>query len=360
MKKSIPISKPFIGEEEKKAVLEVMDSGMIVQGPRTLALEAAFAKVVGTKHAIAMSSGTTALHLALLAHGIGPGDEVITSPFTFIASVNSIVYAGATPIFGDIDEASFNLSAASVEKLITKKTKAIMPVHLYGRPCQMDAFQRLSKEHGIPLIEDCAQSIGAAWRGTQTGAFGTGCFSLYATKNVMSGEGGMVTTNDDTVGELCRTLRQHGMRRRYYHDILGFNFRMTDLHAAIGLVQLGRLADFTAKRRANAAFLTKHLTRVQAPKECPGHVYHQYTVRLPGATAEQRDKAVAHLNEVGVGSGVFYPVPANKQKHLIDLGLSGAPVPVAERASNEVFSLPVHPQLSQEDLETIVQEVNLL
>jgi perosamine synthetase len=360
MKKNIPISKPFLGEEEKQAVLEVMDSGMIVQGPRTKALEDAFAKVVGCKHAIATSSGTTALHIALLAHGIGPGDEVITSPFTFVASVNSVVYAGATPIFGDIDEGSFNLSAASAAKLITKKTKAIMPVHLYGRPCQMDAFVKLSKDTGIPLVEDCAQSIGAAWRGTQTGAFGTGCFSLYATKNVMSGEGGMITTSDDTIAELCRTMRQHGMRRRYYHDILGFNFRMTDLHAAIGLVQLGRLPHFTEKRRENAAFLTKHLKSVVTPKECPGHVYHQYTVRLAGATAERRDQAVAQLNEVGVGSGVFYPVPANRQKHIVDLGLSGGSVPVAERLCNEVFSLPVHPQLSQEDLETIVVEVNRL
>jgi dTDP-4-amino-4,6-dideoxygalactose transaminase len=356
----IPVSKPFIGEEEKKAVLEVMDSGMIVQGPRTQALEGAFAKAVGVKHAIATSSGTTALHVALLAHGIGPGDEVITSPFTFVASVNSIVYAGATPVFGDIDEGSFNLDPASVEKLITAKTKAIMPVHIYGRPCNMDAYRALAEKHKVALIEDCAQSIGAAWKGTMTGAFGTGCFSLYATKNVMSGEGGMITTNDDTVAELCRTIRQHGMRRRYYHDILGFNFRMTDLHAAIGLVQLGRLGDFTAKRRANAAYLTQHLTRVLPPKNCPGHVYHQYTVRLVGATAEQRDQAVARLNEAGVGCGVFYPVPANKQKHLIDLGLSKGEVPVAERLSNEVFSLPVHPQLTQEDLEIIVREVNAL
>lgn len=371
MKRNIPVSRPFIGEEEKKAVLEVLDSGMIVQGPRTAALEEAFAKVVGTKHAVATSSGTTALHLALLANGIGPGDEVITSPFTFIASVNSILFTGATPVFADIQEESFNIDPAAIEKVITKKTKAILPVHIYGLACDMDAMRDICKRHGLLLIEDCAQSIGATYKGTMTGAFGTGCFSLYATKNIMSGEGGMITTNDDTVAELARTLRQHGMRRRYYHDLLGYNFRMTDLHAAIGIVQLGRLADFTEKRRKNAAYLNQHLTRVKTPRcfatcgkgTCPSpcsHVWHQYTVRLEGATAEERDRAVARLNEAGVGCGVFYPVPANRQKHIVDLGLGNASVPIAERLSNEVFSLPVHPQLTQEDLEIIVREVNAI
>jgi perosamine synthetase len=222
------------------------------------------------------------------------------------------------------------------------------------------------------VIEDCAQSIGAAYKGKMTGSFGTGAFSLYATKNVMSGEGGMITTNDDTVAELARTTRQHGMRRRYYHDILGYNFRMTDLHAAIGRVQLKKLGEFTEKRRRNAAYLNQHITRVKTPRcfvscraagGCAGpcqHVWHQYTVRLEGGTPEARDKAVAHLNEQGVGSGVFYPVPANKQQHILDLGLGAANVPVAEKLSREVFSLPVHPQLSQEDLETIVKEVNAL
>lgn len=364
MKHNIPVSKPFIGEEEKRAVLEVMDSGMIVQGPRTAKLEEDFAKVVGTKFAVATSSGTTALHIALLANGIGPGDEVITSPFTFIASVNSIVYAGATPVFADIDERTFNISPEAIEKAITPKTKAIMPVHIYGQSCDMDAICAIAKKHNLILLEDCAQSIGASYKKKMTGSFGTGSFSLYATKNVMSGEGGMITTDDEKVAELAKTLRQHGMRRRYYHDIVGFNFRMTDLHAAIGIVQLGRLGDFTEKRRKNAAYLNANLKRVKTPftdtDKGADHVWHQYTVRLEGATAEERDRAVAKLNEVGVGCGVFYPVPANKQKHLQDLGLGSANVPVAERLSNEVFSLPVHPQLSQSDLEIIVREVNAL
>jgi perosamine synthetase len=372
VKRMIPVSKPFIGEEEKKAVLEVMDSGMIVQGPRTAKFEEEFAKVIGTKHAIATSSGTTALHIALLAHGIGPGDEVITSPFTFIASANSIVYTGAKPVFADIEEDTFNISPEAIEKAITPKTKAIMPVHIYGLPCNMQAIMDIGKRHNLPVIEDCAQSIGAAFRGKMTGSFGTGAFSLYATKNVMSGEGGMITTDDDKTAELSRTIRQHGMRRRYYHDIVGFNFRLTDLASAIGLVQLGRLADFTAKRRRNAAYLNANLKSVRTPRcfarcrtneGCPGaceHVWHQYTVRMIGATAEKRDGLIARLTEAGVGTGAFYPVTANRQQHMKDLGFGGPAMPVAERLANEVFSLPVHPQLTQEDLDVIVREVNAL
>lgn len=360
-KRMIPISKPFVGEEEKKAVLEVLDSGMLVQGPRTAALEAAFAKVVGVKHAVATSSGTTALHVALLAHGIGPGDKVITTPFTFIASVNSIVYCGAKPVFADIDEATFNVDPKAIEAAITPKTKAIMPVHLYGSMCDMDAIMAIAKKHKLAVIEDSAQAVGATYKGKQAGSFGTGAFSLYATKNIMSAEGGMITTDDDAIAELSRTIRQHGMRRRYYHDILGFNFRMTDLHAAVGLAQLGRLQDFTDKRRKNASYLNEHLTSVKTPivPANVGHVWHQYTVRLTGG-AERRDKAVAQLNEAGVGCGVFYPVPAHKQTHIVEMGLGKADVPVADKLSAEVFSLPVHPSLSTEDLETIVREVNKL
>lgn len=360
----IPISKPFVGEEEKRAVLEVMDSGMLVQGPRTKALEQEFARVVGVKHAIATSSGTTALHVALLAAGLGPGDEVITSPFTFIASANSIVYVGAKPVFADVEPGSFNLDPDAVRRAITSKTKAILAVHLYGRACDMDRLRAVADEHGLQLIEDCAQSIGASWRGTQTGAFGIGAFSLYATKNVMSAEGGMITTDDDRVAELCTTLRQHGMRRRYYHDLLGFNFRMTDLHAAIGLVQLGRLEAFTAARRAHAAYFDEHLAaHVRTPEPAPAgctHVYHQYTIRLEGRSAAERDQAVEKLAAAGVGSGVFYPVPANRQQHLLDLGLGGESVPVAEQLAREVISLPVHPQLTPADLETIVAAVRSL
>jgi perosamine synthetase len=280
----IPVSKPYIGEAEKQAVMEVLDSGMLAQGPRTAKFEERFAQACGVKHAVATSSGTTALHIALLAHGIGEGDEVITTPFTFIASANSILFTGAKPVFVDIQPDTFNLDPGLIERAITPKTKAIMPVHLYGYVCDMDALQAIADKHGLIIIEDACQAVGASYKDKKAGSFGTGCFSLYATKNVMSGEGGMITTNDDAIAEQCQLLRSHGMKRRYYHDMLGFNFRMTDLCAAIGLVQLDRLEDFTAKRRANAAYLNSKINSVITPrvKENYGHVWHQYTVRVDG------------------------------------------------------------------------------
>jgi perosamine synthetase len=356
----IPISKPYIGEAEKQAVMDVLESGMLVQGPRTAKLEEKWAAICGSKYAVATSSGTTALHLALLAHGIGPGDEVITTPFTFIASVNSIIYAGARPVFVDVDPETFNIDPNLIEAAITPRAKAILPVHLYGYPCDMAAIMRLAQVHGLAVIEDAAQAVGADYQGQPAGSFGTGCFSLYATKNIMSGEGGMITTNDEALAQRLRMLRNHGMQRRYYHDILGYNMRMTDLHAAIGIVQVDRLAEFTARRRANAAYLNSHITSVCTPTVRPGygHVWHQYTVRVD--RGRDRDAAVKQLADAGVGTGIFYPVPANKQTHLAAMGLGDLNLPVAERMAQEVISLPVHPQLSSEDLEKIVTEVNKL
>jgi perosamine synthetase len=356
----IPISKPFIGDAEKQAVMEVLDSGMLAQGPRTAAFEEKFAAVCGVKHAVATSSGTTALHVALLAHDIGPGDEVITTPFTFIASANSIVFTGATPVFVDIDAETFNIDPDLLEPAITPRTKAIMPVHLYGYPCDMDAIMAISQRHNLAIIEDAAQSIGAAYKGRMTGSFGTGCFSLYATKNVMSAEGGMIITNDDEIAQRCRMIRNHGMQRRYYHDILGYNFRMTDLHAAIGLAQLDRLEEFTASRRANAACLNEHITSVKTPTVRDGydHVWHQYTICVD--TDCSREEALRQLSDAGIGTGVFYPIPANRQTHLVEMGLGNVTLPVAERLASQVISLPVHPQLTKADREKIVYEVNKL
>ncbi len=352
----IPISKPFIGEEEKAGVLAVLESGMLAQGKKVAALEAAFAAVCGTRHAVATSSGTTALHLALLAHGIGAGDEVITTPFTFIATASSILFTGAKPVFVDVDADTFNLNPALIEQSITPRTKAIMPVHLYGQICDMDAIQKIAEKHGLVIIEDAAQAVGATRRGKKAGSFGTGCFSLYATKNIMSAEGGMVTTDDDSIADTLRMLRNHGMKRRYYHDMLGFNFRMTDLHAAIGLAQVARLDDFTAKRRANAAYFSAHIESVITPTVLPGnaHVWHQYTIRT-----KNRDAAAKQLNDAGIGTGIFYPVPAHKQEYIRQI-VGDVRLPVAEQLADEVISLPVHPQLTQADLETIVAEVNRL
>ena len=353
----IPIARPQIGEAEKKAVLEVLDSGMLVQGPRVKRLEERFAEVCGTRYAIATSSGTAALHIALLAHDIGLGDEVITTPFTFISTVNAILFVGAKPVFVDIEEETFNINPALIEAAITPRTRAIIPVHLYGYPCDMDAVMEIARRHNLVVIEDAAQAVSATYKGRTTGSFGTGCFSLYATKNVMSGEGGMITTDDEALADRCRLLRSHGMRRRYYYESLGYNFRMSDLHAAIGLAQMDRLEEFTAKRRANAAYLSAHIESVVTPRVREGceHVWHQYTVRVDGG--RDRDAAVRQLNEAGVGTGIFYPVPAHQHAYVRDV-VGEVSLPVTERLAQEVLSLPVHPGLSQADLEQIVAAVN--
>lgn len=352
----INMARPQIGAEEKQAVLEVLDSGILAQGPRVKAFEEGFAEMCGVAHAVATSSGTTALHTALLAHGIGPGDEVITSPFTFIASANSVLFTGARPVFVDIDPATYDLDPRLIEAAITLRSKAILPVHLYGLSCAMDAILAIAEAHGLAVIEDACQSHGATYKGHRVGSFGTGTFSLYPTKNMTSGEGGMITTNEAAIAEECRAIRQHGMRRRYYHDELGFNFRMTDLHAAIGVAQLHKLEGFNQIRRANAATLSAHLQGVippYIPPECE-HVFHQYTVRVPGG---KRDALRAHLQERGVGSEVYYPVPIHQQTYYREvLGYTDR-LPEAERAAAEVLSLPVHPGLSQADLETIVAAV---
>ena len=353
----INMAKPMIGDEEKQAVLEVLDSGMIAQGPRVKAFEEAFAEMCGVKHAVATSSGTTALHLALLANGIGLGDEVITSPFTFIASANSILYTGARPVFVDIDPATFNIDPDLIEGAITPRTKAVLPIHLFGLSCDMEAIMAVAQKHNLLVIEDACQSVGATFKGQRVGSFGTGTFSLYPTKNITSAEGGMITTNQEAIDEKSRVLRQHGMRRRYYHDELGFNFRMTDIHAAIGLAQLKKLGQFNQARRKNAAYLSEHLKGVVVPHVPEGyeHVYHQYTLRVPEG---RRDALRSYLQEHGIGSDVYYPVPVHKQSFYIsELGYKMS-LPEAERAALEVLSLPVHPALSQNDLERIAAAVN--
>ena len=355
----INIAKPMIGDEEKQAVLEVLDSGILAQGPRTKAFEEAFAKMVGVNYAIAASSGTTALHIAMLAHGIGPGDEVITTPFTFIASANSVVYAGGRPVFVDIDPVTFNINPALIEAAITPHTKAILPVHLFGLSSDMDAIEQIARKHGLTIIEDACQSHGATLHGKTVGSFGTGTFSLYPTKNITSGEGGMITTDNPEINEACRVIRNHGMRRRYYHDELGYNFRITDLHSAIGLAQLNKLKGFNQKRRENAAFLAANLKGVVTPCIPEGyeHVFHQFTIRVTG---NRRDGLRTFLQEKGIGSEVYYPVPIHQQSYYTQKLGYHLSLPEAEKAASEVLSLPVHPGLSQLDLEAIVSAVNEL
>ncbi len=352
----IPIAVPLLGPEEKDAVWQVLESGQLAQGKKVKAFEEAFAAFCGVKHAIATSSGTTALQTAILAHGIGPGDEVITTPFTFIASANAVVAAGAKPVFVDIDERTYNIDPCRIEAAITPRTKAILPVHIFGNPCNMEAIMDIAAQHRILVIEDACQAHGATVRGRKVGSFGTGCFSFYPTKNITTAEGGIITTDDDELADRARLIRNHGQRERYYHEIIGYNFRMTEMQAAIGLVQLGKLDRFTAARRAHAEYLTARLQGVLTPSENPGcqHVYHQYTIRVPGGG---RDALANHLRERGIGTMIYYPVPVHKQVAYQRLGYSDD-LPVAEQACREVLSLPVHPALTQEELDQIVEGVN--
>jgi perosamine synthetase len=356
---TIPISKPYIGEAEKAAVIEVLESGILAQGPRTAMFEECFAQMCGTKFAIAVSNGTAALHISLLANGIGPDDEVITTPFTFMATVNAILFVGAKPVFVDIEPDTFNLDLSQVDSAITPRTKAILPVHLYGHMCDMDKVKAIADQYNLKIIEDACQAVTATYKGKSAGSFGTGAFSFYATKNLMCGEGGMITTNDDEIAEKCRLIRNHGMKRRYEHEMIGFNFRMTDLQAAIGLAQLERLPEFTELRRANAAYLNSKIESVITPqaKEGFGHVWHQYTVRTnPG---QDRDAALGILNDLGIGTGVYYPIPTHKQPYIKEM-TGDITLPVVEQMAKEVFSLPVHPQVGPHELEAIVEGVNSL
>jgi dTDP-4-amino-4,6-dideoxygalactose transaminase len=353
----INIAKPLIGPEEKQAVLEALDSGILAQGPRVKAFEQAFAEMCAVEYAIATSSGTTALHTALLAHGIGEGDEVITSPFTFIASANSIRYVGARPVFVDIDPRTYNIDPSLIEAAITTRTKAILPIHLFGLSCDLDPILEITRRYHLAIIEDACQSHGAGYKGNPVGSFGTGTFSLYPTKNITSAEGGMITTNDPTLAENSRLIRQHGMRRRYYHDDLGFNFRMTDVHAAIGLAQLKKIEKFNQARIRNAGILSSRLRSVTPPYIPQGsiHVFHQYTIRVPGG---RRDALLEHLTGRQIGTGIYYPIPIHKQPYYQSKLGYNLTLPESEKAAEEVLSLPVHPGLTDADLETIIQAVN--
>jgi dTDP-4-amino-4,6-dideoxygalactose transaminase len=354
----IPIARPLVGEEEKRKVLEVLDSGFITQGKVTVEFEEKFAAFAGTKHAVAASSGTTALHLALLALGIGTGDKVLTTPFTFIASSNSILYCGARPVFCDIDEQTFNLSPDAARLALEKdpSIKAILLVHIFGLPCDMDAFRSLAREFGALLIEDCAQAHGASFKGEPAGSMGqAGCFSFYPTKNMTTGEGGAVTTNSDETYRTLRLYREHGASREYEHDLLGYNFRMTNIEAAIGLCQLVKLPEFNRRRRENALFYLERLSANSAlvlPVEPPGytHAWHQFTIRVP-----KRDKLIEILKKEEIGCKVFYPKPIHRQPLYQSLGYGSEDLPVCEKVAEEVISIPVHPGLSGEDLERIVR-----
>lgn len=351
----IPPARPIIGDDERKAVDAVLASGQLAQGEEVASFEREFAEVLlDGRSAVAVNSGTSGLHLGLLAAGIGPGDEVIVPSFTFAATANSVALTGATPVFADIEPKHFTLDPSSVESKITDKTAGIMPVHLYGHPFDVDAIGALASKHGIKVFEDAAQAHGASVNGRRVGTFGDfAMFSLYPTKNMTSGEGGMVSTGLPDVERRLRLLRNQGMERQYENELVGFNARMTNIHAAIGRVQLTKVLGWTKTRQENAAFLDEHLEGVAIPTVADGcqHVYHQYTVRI----AEDRDGfAKALREEHNVGCGVYYPIP----NHRLAPFRTADELPETEEAARTVLSLPVHPSLSQDDLERIVAAVN--
>ena len=358
MSEFIPPAKPIIGDDEREAVDRVLRSGMVAQGPEVAAFESEFSQhFVQGRAVVAVNSGTAGLHLGLLAAGVGAGDEVIVPSFTFAATGNSVALTGATPVFADIEPETFTLDPASVEASITSKTKGIMPVHLYGHPARMRELQAIADKHGIALYEDAAQAHGAALDGRPVGTFGAfAMFSLYPTKNMTSGEGGMISAANDEIARNARLLRNQGMERQYENEVIGFNARMTDIHAAIGRVQLTKVDAWTATRQSNAAFLDANLSGVVVPPVLDGavHVYHQYTIRV----GDDRDGFVRALKEEhNVGSGVYYPIPNHRLPSLAHFA-PGLDLPETETAARQVVSLPVHPSLSKDDLERIAAAVN--
>jgi dTDP-4-amino-4,6-dideoxygalactose transaminase len=346
---------------EYKAVERVLRSGRLTQGSEITAFEKEFANYIGTKYALTVANGTIALHLALLALHIGVGDEVITTPFSFVASANAILYVGARPVFVDIGE-DYNIDVHRIEKSITKRTKAIVPVHLFGKPCNMEVVGRIAQKYKLMIIEDACQAHGATYKGKKVGSFGdVGCFSFYATKNMTTGEGGMVTTNDPDVFERMQMLRSHGSKVRYYHDMLGYNFRMTEMQAAIGREQLKKLDSFNQKRIQNAHYLTaqlKHIQGIRVPiEDNPSHhVYHQYSIRIQKPFPLSRGEFMKVLQQKGIGTSVYYPVPIHKQKQFIQMGYK-QDYSISEEISREIVSIPVYPGLTKKQLDEIISVI---
>jgi dTDP-4-amino-4,6-dideoxygalactose transaminase len=351
--KPIPLAKPQITREERKAVNRVLKSLSLAQGPEVKSFESEFSKLVDGRECVAVNSGTSALHLCLIALGLGPGDEVIVPSFTFAATANVVALVGATPVFVDIDPLTYCLNPSLVKSAITVRTKAIIVVHLYGLPADMVSITKIAKENSLFVVEDAAQAHMASINGKMVGTFGdAAAFSFYPTKNMTSGEGGMIVLRESDKARTCRLLRNQGMEKRYQNEVPGFNLRMTDIHAAIGLVQLKKLPEMTEKRLQNAAFLSENLLTESIPFIPQGHkhVFHQFTIRIK----EKRDQFSAKLHEFGIGNDVYYPTQVHK---LPSFNLS-IELPETEIATREVLSLPVHPGLRKKDLVRIASTFN--
>jgi len=358
----IPIARPILGEEEAKAVGDVLNSGMLTQGEAVKKFEDSFAKDIGVKNAVAVSNGTIALDLALKALDLEQGSEVISPGFTFIATANSVLYQGLRPEFVDVDERTFNIDPDDLAEKVTSKTKAVIGVHLYGQPFDLKEVQQICDDHNLALIEDCAQAHGAEFHGQKVGSFGMGCFSFYPTKNRTTGEGGIITTKDDSLAEKLRLLRNHGDTGKYNHIMLGYNYRMTNIQGAIGLVQIKKLDKFIEDRIENAEFLNSHIKArgITTPYRDPGvvHVYNQYVVKVEKEFPRTREELMVQLQEKGIGSAVHYPKPVYMQPIYKEMGYAQDQCPVAEEVSSRVMSLPVHPALSEDDLEYIAETIN--
>jgi len=354
MNRKIPIAKPNFGKEEETAVKEVLESGILASGPKTKQFEKEFAEYIGVKHAV------ISLDVALKALKLGPGDEVITSAFSFVSSGNCILFQGAKPVFADIDPRTFNIDAADVAEKITAKTKALIPVHMFGQPANMDALKEIAEDKGIAVVEDAAQAHGAEYKGQKAGSIGNmGCFSFYATKNMTAGEGGMITTDDAELAEKARLLINHGQNQKYHHDTLGYNYRITELCAAIGSIQLKKLDEFNTKRRENAQLLTQGIRRftgltVPYVDKDVKPVFHQYVVRVEENYPRDRDELADSLTEKGVGVAVHYPIPIYRQPLYLKLGYEDTKCPNTEEACRRVLSLPVHPLVDRKDIEYIL------
>ena len=352
---NISLNKPYFGKEEEEKSLEVIRSGNVQLGNKVEEFEKNFAEYLGMKHAICTSSGTSSLYSVLKAHGIKHGDEVITTPLSFIATANSILHVGGKPVFVDIDEESYNLDVNLIEKKITKNTKAILFVSLFGHPCDIDKLNEIANKYNLILIEDAAQSHGAEFKGKKTGSFtNSSAFSFDPTKNIATCGGGCVVTNNDSIADYCKMLRIHGAKIKGQHDILGFNFKMNDISAVMAIEQLKKINTILDNRINNAKFYNKafsDLNWIITPKikENCKHSFHKYTIRING---KNRDEVIKKLNEAGIGNGIFYNKPIYKQKIYLDLGYNDK-LPVVEKVCEQVLSLPIHLGLKKENLEYI-------
>ncbi|MCG0274839.1 MAG: DegT/DnrJ/EryC1/StrS family aminotransferase [Thermosediminibacteraceae bacterium] len=347
-----------IKEEIKKAIIDAVESGQYIMGPNVKAFEEEIAAYLGVKHAIAVANGTDALVLTLDALGIGPGDEVITSPYTFFASAECISRVGAKPVFADIDPNTFNICPEEIEKKISEKTKAIIPVHIFGQAADMDKITALAEKHGLYVIEDACQAIGAEINGRKVGTIGkAGCFSFFPTKNLGAyGDGGLVVTNDDELAEKIRLLRVHGSRKKYFHEAVGYNSRLDEIQAAILRVKLKYIDSWNEARRQKAKLYNELLknTPVKTPdiKDEKSHVFHLYTILAPN-----RDELKKHLEQKGIPTGIYYPLPLHLQEAYKDLGYEKGDMPIAEKTCESNLSLPIYPELTDEQIKFIVDAV---